>query len=109
MGSFFTNLHIRNTSTAAICAALPSLVEGRAYVSPESSGWVTVYCEAAESQDDETMRELAGGLSKMLKTEALGFLVHDSDIAMYWLYRDGVLTDEFNSAPDYFGEHVSEK
>jgi hypothetical protein len=109
MGSFFTNLHIRNTSSAAICAALPRLLEGRAYVSPESCGWVTVYCEATESQDDETMRELAGGLSRMLKTEALGFLVHDSDIAMYWLYRDGVLADEFNSAPDYYGGHMSEK
>jgi hypothetical protein len=109
MGSFFTNLHIRNASTAAICAVLPKLIDGRAYVSRESCGWVTVYCEATEDQDDETMRELAGGLSKMLRTEALGFLVHDSDIAMYWLYRDGVLADEFNSAPDYFGGHVSEK
>lgn len=109
MGSFFTNLHIRNASTKAVCAALPNLTDTRAYVSPESGGWVTVYCEATEDQNSETICELAGALSTTLKTEALGFLVHDSDIAMYWLYRDGVLIDEFNSAPDYFGEHISEK
>jgi hypothetical protein len=47
---------------------------------------------------------IAGGLSRSLKADVLGFLVHDSDIAQYWLYRNGKLTDEFNSAPDYFTE-----
>ena len=31
-----------------------------------------------------------------------------SDIALYWLYRNGMLTDEFNCAPDYFGERVDD-
>src|SRR6266404_4610009 len=108
MGAFFTNLQIRNASTRAICSALPKLTEDRAYVSPESRGWVTVYPEATEDQS-ETIRGIASGLSKTLKADVLGFLVHDSDIAMYWLYQNGRLTDEFNSAPDYFGERVDEK
>lgn len=109
MGAFFTNLHICHASSKAICAALPGLTESRAYVSPEGNGWVTVYLEATEDQNDKTLRAIAGGLSKNLKTDVLGFLVHDSDIAAYWLYRNGTLTDEFNSAPDYFGEPVDEK
>jgi hypothetical protein len=39
----------------------------------------------------------------------LAFLVHDSSIACYWLYRCGELADEFNSAPDYFSESVNEQ
>jgi hypothetical protein len=109
MGAFFTNLQIRDVSTKVVGAALPKLTKSRAYVSPETNGWTTVYLEATEDQNDETMRTIAGGLSKALKADVLGFLVHDSDIAAYWLYRKGTLTDEFNSAPDYFGETVDDK
>jgi hypothetical protein len=109
VGAFFTNLHVRNASTQAICATLPKLTPSRAYVSPPGNGWVTVYPEATEDQNEKTLCAIASGLSKTLKTDVLGFLVHDSDIAMYWLYRNGTLTDEFNSAPDYFGERMSER
>lgn len=109
MGAFFTNFQVRNISTKAIGAAVPKLTKSRAYVSPESNGWTTVYVEAAEDQNDETLRAIAGGLSISLKADVLAFLVHDSDIAVYWLYRNGTLTDEFNSAPDYFGEDVDDK
>jgi hypothetical protein len=109
MGAFFTNLQVRNASTQAICAALPKLTQSRVYVSPESNGWVTVYAEATEDQNEQTLCVLAGGLSRTLKTDVFSFLVHDSDIAIYWLYRSGVLTDEFNCAPDYFGERLDEK
>jgi hypothetical protein len=102
MGAFFTNLQVRKASAQATCAALEKMDLGRAYVSPDGNGWVTVYCEATDEQDIGTMGNLASGLSKTLKTEVLGFLVHDSDIAMYWLYRNGELIDEFNSAPNYF-------
>lgn len=109
MGAFFTNLQVRNASSKAICAALPKLTDSRAYVSPETNGWVTVYCEAIEDQNDKTLRAIAGGLSKSLRADVLAFLVHDSDIAAYWLYHNGTLTDEFDSAPDYFGQEVDEE
>ncbi len=109
MGAFFTNFQVRNVSTRKVCAAVPKLTDSRGYVSPESNGWITVYLEATEAQNDETFHNIASGLSKSLKADVLGFLVHDSDIAAYWLYRNGTLTDEFNSAPDYFGEDVDDK
>jgi hypothetical protein len=104
MGAFFTNLQVRKASAEATCAALEKMNQGRAYVSPDGNGWVTVYCEATDDQNTDTMGRIAAGLSKTLKTEVLGFLVHDSDIAVYWLYRNGELIDEFNSAPNYFEE-----
>jgi hypothetical protein len=108
MGAFFTNLQVRNVTTRAVCEALPTVTDSRAYVSPAHNGWITVYPESTEDQNDQTIRDLAGGLSGALKADVLAFLVHDSDIAVYWFYHDGELADEFNSAPDYFGGHVDD-
>lgn len=80
MGAFFTSLQIRNGATKAICAALPKLTRSRAYVSPIRNGWVTAYTEATEDQSESPMVALAEGLSKMFKTDVLGWLVHDSPI-----------------------------
>ena len=109
MGSFFTNLQIHNASAKAVSAALSKLVDSRAYVSPAFNGWVTVYPEATEGQNDKTIRAIASGLSKSLYAVVLAFLVHDSDVAAYWLFRKGTLVDEFDSAPDYFGGPVDHR
>ncbi len=102
MGAFFTNLQIRKSSQQAVCAAFQKMNQGRAYVSPDAADWVTVYSEVTEDQNDETLRQIASGLSRTLKTDVVAFLVHDSDIALYWLFRSGDLIDQFNSAPNYF-------
>src|SRR5258708_5159051 len=102
MGSFLTNYQVRSDSASAVREALAGLVQSRAYVSPPKDGWVTVYDEASDHQDDVTLRRMALGLSERLKTSVLCFLVHDSDVMVYWLCRDGTLVDEFNSDPDYF-------
>jgi hypothetical protein len=104
MGAFFTNFQVRGASTKAICAVLPKLTDARAFVSPPGNGWVTIYAEATENQREKTICAIAAGLSKTFKTDVFGFLVHDSDIALYWLYRCGELVDQFNSAPDYFDQ-----
>lgn len=108
MGAFFTNYQVRGKSTAEACKALTPLVETHAYVSPEKGGWVTVYDEASDDQNEEILKHIAAELSKKLQTSVFAFLVHDSDIAMYWLFQNGTLIDEFNSAPDYF-EKAGEK
>ena len=109
MGAFFTNLHVRDSPTQAVCGALPKLTLSRAYVSPATNGWVTIYAEATEDQDQGKLCALAAGLSKALKADVLAFLIHDSSVALYWVYRGGDLADQFNSAPDYFGESVNDE
>jgi hypothetical protein len=106
MGAFFTNLHVRGASTQTVCGALPKFTPSRGYVSPSTNGWVTVYTEATEDQDQAKLCALAAGLSKWLAADVLAFLVHDSSVALYWLYHGGELADQFNSRPDYFGETV---
>ena len=109
MGASFTNYQIRGKRTAEVKLALASLVETRAYISPEKNGWVTVYDEKSEEQDEGTLTKIAAALSRSLDTAVFAFLVHDSDIAVYWLYQGGTISDEFNSAPDYFDESVSDE
>ena len=77
-------------------------------VLPAKNGWVSLYDERASQQDDERIRDLAKNLSKDLKTPAIAFMVHDSDIACYWLYESGKLLDEYNSSPDYFDDDGGE-
>jgi hypothetical protein len=108
MGAFFTNYQVQGKSTLEVSKALAELVKSRAYVSPIKGGWVTVYDESSDKQNEKTLTHIASALSKSLNTVVFAFLVHDSDIAVYWLYQNGNLADEFNSAPDYFSE-VSEE
>src|SRR5207253_8734698 len=71
-------------------------------VVPAKSGWTSLYEEQASEQDDRRIRDLAGGLSADLHVPAIAFMVHDSDIACYWLFDNGQLLDEYNSDPGYF-------
>jgi hypothetical protein len=102
MGLFCVNLHFQTNDDQALRAALNRRNIARFCVIPAHGGWTTLYEEQASGQDDGRIGELAGGLSRDLHTAAIAFLVHDSDIASYWLFDNGQLLDEFNSCPDYF-------
>jgi hypothetical protein len=102
MGLFCVNMHFRTTDDSAAGAALDRRDAAGRHVLPAKGGWVSVYEELASQQDESRIRDLAGGLSRDLKTVGIAFLVHDSDIACYWLFERGKLLDEYNSCPDYF-------
>jgi hypothetical protein len=108
MGASFTNYQIHSTSVAAVKKALEPLTKSRAYISSEKNGWITVYDETSDEQSAALTR-IGPALSKSLQTAVFAFLVYDSDVAMYWLYQNGTLEDEFNSAPDFFDEDLDEK
>lgn len=79
------------------------MIRSRALVSDAEAGWVSVYDEASESQNENELERLAKELSSKVATEVFAFLLHDSDVFIYLLYRKGKLVDRFNSHPDYFG------
>ena len=106
MGSFFVNYQVRETKTAKIIKTLQNLIESRAYVSSFKQGWVSVYDEFSDQQNEQELHRLAKDLSDHLATDVLAFLVHDSDILIYLIYKQGKLVDEYNSRPDYW-EKVS--
>lgn len=104
MGLFCVNLHFRTADDKALTAALNRRNITQNRVLPAKNGWTSLYEERASQQDDDRIRELASDLTKDLHVAAIAFMVHDSDIACYWLYDDGTLLDEYNSCPDYFDE-----
>jgi len=104
MGLFCVNFHFRTTDDRALSEALNRRGITRYHVVPAKSGWTSLYEEQASEQDDRRIRDLASGLSEDLHVAAIAFLVHDSDIACYWLFDNGQLLDEYNSDPDYFGD-----
>jgi hypothetical protein len=101
MGLFCVNLHFRTTDDRALSAALNRRGVTRTRVLPAKGGWTSLYEERASEQDDRRIRELARGLSRDLHVAAIAFLVHDSDMACYWLFDNGRLLDQYNSCPDF--------
>jgi hypothetical protein len=108
MGLFCVNFHFQTTDDRALSQALNRRGISRYRVVPAKNGWTSLYEEQASEQDDRRIRDLAGGLSKDLHVPAIAFLVHDSDIACYWLFESGELLDEYNSNPGYFDSDADE-
>jgi hypothetical protein len=109
MGAFFTNYHLRCTDPAAVAESAKDLIATRAYVSPAKDGWITLYDETSESQDTAEITRLGRELSLRLNTALFAFLIHDSDVFVYYLFDRGELIDEYNSDPAYFSGAVTEE
>jgi hypothetical protein len=78
--------------------------EGRAVVIFEpSAGWVGVMDSSLEGNV-----ELASELSARLATDTMLVMVNDSDSWYYWMHRNGVPFDEFDSANGDFDDDGGE-
>ena len=123
MGGFYTSLHVHVSDGAnpdAIVRAVSDAVAAPGLVAPaaadvepdqivlvsplaEGTPWFTIFDEALD-QDEASLDSLAARVTAELKTWAVGIIVHDSDVVMLRLHKDGALIDAYNSRPDYFGE-----
>jgi hypothetical protein len=103
MGHSSVSFHFRASDETALNTHLAERGISHFLIAPAKNGWVSLYEERASQQNEKRICDLAAGLSADLKTAAIAFSVHDSDIACYWLYENGKLLDKFNSCPDYFG------
>lgn len=104
MGAFVTNFHVRTGDVDAVHEALEQFGADRIRVLDPKQGWVTVYEEEASEQNEIRITQLAESLSSQLSTACIAFMVHDSDIACYWINDSGKLLDHYNSCPDYFDD-----
>jgi hypothetical protein len=110
MAASFVNYQLRTNDTDAVVRALEQIIASSAFVSSPKDGWVTIYDEASDAQDQAEIDRVAHDLSLQLHAPLLTFLVHNSNLLVYYLFDDeGCLIDEFNSAPEYFGQIVSEE
>ena len=98
MGSFYVNCAIRGASHNQIVGYL-KYSRRTAYVSPTFNGTTFVYEQESDSQDGTAIERLAEDPSRAFKTHVLAALNHDDDILIYWLFHNGNLLDDYNSAP----------
>jgi hypothetical protein len=109
MGLFSVSMHVRTSDDQALPGAMSRKGISRCRCLPARNGWATLYEEHASEQDDDRIQSLTGDLSRDLRAPAIAFMVHDSDIACYWLFENGRLLDHFNSCPDYFDDSVDDE
>lgn len=104
MGGFYGSIHFRTEAADRVISALRPVfreLDLSAFVAPSLRGWVSVYPQM-ESMDDLGW---VGDVQKSIGAEhAIAFVVHDSDVLMYWYFRHGQFADIFVSEPEYFGD-----
>jgi hypothetical protein len=106
MGAFVASFHVRSDSSDQVRQAVTEIGASQFRVANPRQGWVAIHEQRASTQDEIWIERFAQELSSRLQTACVAFMVHDSDIARYWLSDRGQLLDEYNSVPDYF-EQVS--
>ncbi|HSL71334.1 MAG TPA: hypothetical protein VK864_13890 [Longimicrobiales bacterium] len=108
MGNFYTNITLRTTDTDRVVDAVRQ-ANRIALITPPDLACTVVFDQASESQDQKVLQRLASHLSAECHCAALAVINHDDDILMYFLYENGKLVDEYNSAPTYFLRHARAK
>jgi len=68
MGSFYVNYTIKADDPASVARAL---FGRKAFVSPAQKGYVVVFDEESDNQDQEQIAKLAGQLSTTLRSTVL--------------------------------------
>jgi hypothetical protein len=103
MGSFITNLHVRLADQGAVIEGVRRSGGLPACVTKVSNGWVSVFPEATETQEQQVLVHLTTEVARQTKAPVIAFLVHDSDILRYVL-RDGEAHDDYDSDPGYWDD-----
>jgi hypothetical protein len=99
MGGFYGNITLRGPSQEKVVQAL----HGRsAIVAPNVGDYTVVFDSVCDEQDIDEIQALTSRLSREMCCSALAVIVHDDDVLLYFLYRDGELADWYNSSPSYF-------
>jgi hypothetical protein len=101
MGLFYTNLAVFGPSRDALKAALKAM-KRNAYLSPTIDGHTVVFDKAMEGQNARIIEKLGTTLTDELKCTALASLLHDDDVLLLWLFRNGEIYDHYDSIPGYF-------
>jgi Ankyrin repeats (3 copies) len=104
MGLFCVNFHVRSAGTTDVTSALKNDETRDTLVLPEKNGWTSFYEKLASHQDEARIVQIGKRVSAGLERLVVAFLVHDSDIACYWLFENGTQVDSYNSCPDYFSD-----
>jgi hypothetical protein len=101
MGNWYTNVAVKGRQQADVVAALEELGR-RAYVTPETSGWIVVYDQQTDEFDLSILESLALTLSTRLSSTALASCNADDDVLWLALYENGTLSTRYASSRKEF-------
>jgi hypothetical protein len=101
MGNWYTNVSLKGVPQGAAVAVLEDLGR-RAYVTPESQGWIVIYDEETDKFDLNVLESLALTLSTRLSCTALASCNADDDVLWLALYENGALATRYASSPAFF-------
>ncbi len=105
MGNFYVNFCVRTTNRELVISTLQQ-AKRTAYISNVPGKYIVVCDKEADTQDDNEILNVGKLLSRELSAPTLAIMNHDDDVLCYWLFENGVVTANYNSWPDYFGEAV---
>src|SRR5579863_1144788 len=101
MGNWYTNVSLKGASQSEVVSLLEELGR-RAYVTPESAGWLVVYDQQTDEFDLDTLESLTLTLSTRLSCTALASFNADDDVLWLALYENGNRTTRYASALSEF-------
>lgn len=107
MGGHYGSIHVRTEDASEVRAVLEQLArehETKFLLAPPIGGWVTAF--PSDHGQDLSIGE---ALAEKMKAPFLQCSVHDDDVFTYQYYKDGILADQYNSCPDYFGGEPTSK
>jgi hypothetical protein len=101
MGNWYTNVAVKGAQQTHVVAALEELGR-RAYVTPETSGWIVVYDQQTDEFDLGVLESLALTLSTRLSCTALASCNADDDVLWLAVYENGGLSTRYASSRKAF-------
>jgi hypothetical protein len=101
MGNWYTNVSVKGAQQSDVVALLEELGR-RAYVTPETSGWIVVYDQQTDEFDLSILESLALTLSTRLSCTVLASCNADDDVLWLALYENGTLSTRYGSSRKSF-------
>src|SRR6266403_4172323 len=98
MGAFYGSILVRTEDSEAVQRVLSQVAkesDSRFLVGPALNGWVSIFPNNSGQSD-----EISAQIAKLIPNDIFHLIVHDDDIFGYYFYRNGALSDQYNSCPD---------
>jgi tetratricopeptide (TPR) repeat protein len=102
MGAFFDSIHVRTENSDVVKKTLEQVakeMDCKFLLGPPIKGWISIF--PSEIGRKEPVSSI---ISQLIPNDIFHVMVHDDDVFYYDFYRNGKLTDRYNSCPDYFEE-----
>lgn len=101
MGNWYTNICVKDAQQSEVVAVLDELGR-RAFVTPDTGGWLVLYDQECDKFDLDLLESLALTISTRLSCTALASFNADDDVLWLGVYENGKLATRYASERRYF-------